>query len=117
MRLSEEDLAWLTLSRTPGLDARMLGAALLGAGSAAALVCAGDHSRERAGLSPAAREYLRRAAPATEAELRWLAGPLHRLIPVTDPKYPKLLRELDDHPVALYAAGNLDALGEPQLAA
>jgi DNA processing protein len=117
MRPSDEDLAWLTLSRTPGLDARVLGSALIQAGSAAALVRAGDGSQGRAGFSAAAREYLRHPAPVSEAELRWLDGPFHRLVPFTDPKYPKLLRGLDDRPIALYAAGNLEALGEPQLAA
>jgi DNA processing protein len=117
MRLSDETLAWLTLSRAPGLDATVLGSALIQAGSAAALIHAGDDTPERAGLSASAREYLRHPGRATEAELCWLGGPRHHLVPFTDPKYPKLLRGLDDRPIALYAAGNLDALGEPQLAA
>jgi DNA processing protein len=117
MPLSDETLAWLTLSRTPGLDAAVLGAALIQAGSAAALIGAGGDSRECAGFSAPAREYLRHPAPASEAELRWLDGPFHHLVPFTDPNYPELLRGLDDRPITLYAAGNLDALGEPQLAA
>jgi DNA processing protein len=116
MRLSDETLAWLTLSRTPGLGAFVLDSALIQAGTAAALVRGGSGSQERAGLSASARGYLRHPAPAAEAELRWLADPRHHLVPCTDPKYPKLLRGLDDRPIALYAAGNLDALGEPQLA-
>jgi DNA processing protein len=117
MRLSDEGLAWLTLSRTPGLCASTLGAALIQAGSAPALLEAGDSWLESAGISASAREYLRQPAAATAAELRWLGASDHHLVPFTDPKYPRLLRELDDRPLALYAAGNLDALGEPSLAA
>lgn len=117
MRLSDEGLAWLTLSRTPGLCASTLDAALIQAGSAPALLEAGDSWLESAGISASAREYLRQPAAATAAELRWLGASDHHLVPFTDPKYPRLLRELDDRPLALYAAGNLDALGEPSLAA
>jgi DNA processing protein len=117
MRLSDEGLAWLTLSRTPGLCASTLGAALIQAGSAPALLEAPDSWLESAGISASAREYLRQPAAATAAELRWLGASDHHLVPFTDPKYPRLLRELDDRPLALYAAGNLDALGEPSLAA
>ena len=117
MRLSDEGLAWLTLSRTPGLCASTLDAALIQAGSAPALLEAPDSWLESAGISASAREYLRQPAAATAAELRWLGASDHHLVPFTDPKYPRLLRELDDRPLALYAAGNLDALGEPSLAA
>jgi DNA processing protein len=117
MRPSDEDFAWLTLSRTPGLDATVLGSALIHAGSAAALVRADDRWREHAAMSASAREYLRHPAPPSAAELRWLEGARHHLVPFTDPKYPRLLAELDHRPIALYAAGNLEALGEPQLAA
>ena len=117
MQPSDEDLAWLTLSRTPGLDATALGSALVHAGSAAALVRADDRWREQAGISASAREYLRHPAPPSTAELRWLERARHHLVPFTDPKYPRLLAELGHRPIALYADGNLEALGEPQLAA
>ena len=117
MRPSDEDLAWLTLSRTPGLDAAVLGSALARAGSAAALVRADDRWRDQAAISASAREYLRHPAPPSAAELRWLEGARHHLVPFTDPKYPRLFAELGHRPIALYADGNLEALGEPQLAA
>ncbi|HEX4152880.1 MAG TPA: DNA-processing protein DprA [Steroidobacteraceae bacterium] len=117
MRLCDEKLAWLTLARTPGLDAAALGSALALAGSAAALLAAGDDWRARAGIGAPAREYLRRPAAATTAELVWLETAAHHLVPFTHPKYPRLLKGLADRPIALYAAGNLDALGEPLLAA
>jgi DNA processing protein len=117
MRRTDEQLAWLMLSRTPGLDAQVLGPALAEAGSAAVLVGAGDAWLERMGISVPAREHWRRAAPPTAAELRWLDDPRHHLVPFTDPAYPKLLRSIERPPILLYAAGNLEALGEPLLAA
>jgi DNA processing protein len=117
MGICEEDLAWLTLSRSPGLGAAMLGSALARAGSAAALVHAEDRWQEQAGISPAAREYLRQPLPPTAAQLRWLDGARHRIVPFVHPEYPQLLRAIGDPPIALFTAGNLQALGEPRLAA
>jgi len=37
-------------------------------------------------------------------------------VPFTDPRYPALLRIAARRPIALYIAGNLDALNDPQLA-
>ena len=116
MGLTDEQLAWLTPSRA-GLDAKALGSALDAAGSAAALVRADDAWREREGMPAAARAHLRQPAPPTRAELRWLDGAHHHLIPFTDPRYPRLLAGLDHRPVALYASGNLGALHEPPIAA
>jgi DNA processing protein len=116
MGLTDEQLAWLTLSRT-GLEATALRPALDAAGSAAALVRAGDAWCEREGIPAAARAYLRQRVPPTRAELRWLDGPHHYLLPFNDPRYPRLLAGLDHRPAALYASGNLGALGEPPFAA
>ena len=116
MGLTDEQLAWLTLSRT-GLEAAVLRPALHAAGSAAALVRAGDAWCERQAIPAAARAYLGQRARPTRAELRWLDGPQHHLIPFTDPRYPRLLAGLDHGPAALYASGNPGALGEPPFAA
>ncbi len=42
--------------------------------------------------------------------------PGHHLVPFTDPRYPALLRELASCPIALYVAGNVGVLSDPQLA-
>jgi DNA processing protein len=117
MGLTGEQLAWLTLSRTPGLDAAALRSALDEFGSATGLIAAGDSWRERAGLSAPARAYLKHPPPPTRAELRWLEGSHHHLVPFTDPRFPRLLAGVEHRPIALYAAGNLGALGEPPFAA
>jgi DNA processing protein len=110
----DEDSAWLTLTRAPGLDAPALATALETLGQAAGILRATDSLRARAGISDAAREFLRGdAAGPSDAELAWLEHPRHHIVPFTDPRYPKLLRPYQ--PIALYVAGNVDALADPQL--
>lgn len=116
MRLSEDLLTWVTLSRSPALDAPDVATALERIDSVKELLAASDAARERAGFPAAARAYLRTAAPPCAAERRWLEHERHYLVPFTDPRYPKLLRGLAHRPLVLYLAGNVDALGEPQLA-
>jgi DNA processing protein len=116
MLLSDEILAWATLTRTPALGARALEVLLRRFGSAVALLAADDGQRERAGLAAEAREHLRRPLHAPAAEIEWLERPRHHLLPLTDARYPKLLNALRDKPAALYVSGDLGALGDPQLA-
>jgi len=116
MRLTEEIAAWAALARAPALDAARVAAALERFGSAAGVMAASDALRGRAGIPAAAREHLREYPALTAAERRWLEHARHHLVPFTDPRYPKLLRSLPDCPIALYAAGNVDALQDPQLA-
>lgn len=51
-----------------------------------------------------------------ERDLEWLhAGPDRHLLPVTDPRYPALLREIPDPPLALFVRGDLRNLAPPCL--
>jgi DNA processing protein len=111
----DDDLAWIALTRTPGLSVPMLSTALETLGQASGLVRAPDHLRLRAGLPAEAGRHLR-AAAATPAELAWLDNPRHRVLPFTDPHFPQLLRALPDCPIALYVDGDAGILGDPQLA-
>jgi DNA processing protein len=114
---SEESSAWATLTRAPALGIPALTKALEIFGSARGIIEASDASLERAGLPAAAREFLSTAAAASSsAEREWLEIPGHHVVPFTDPRYPALLRATERHPMALYVAGNVDALNEPQLA-
>jgi DNA processing protein len=115
MALADEALAWMTLSRAPLLGVPVLTAALDALGGVLGLIHASASARLRAGVPPAANEFLAAAAP-TAAETRWLQDPQHHVVPFTDPRYPRLLRGLSSGPVALYVAGNADALNDPQLA-
>jgi DNA processing protein len=111
----EDTLAWITLTRAPGLDAGSLSTALETLGQAAGLTRASDSLRARAGLSEAARGFLRSAeAGPTPLEVAWAEQPSHHVVPFTDPRYPRLLRP-PAQPIALYIAGNADALSDPQL--
>ncbi len=116
MPLSDEVLAWVTLARAPGLDPETLSAALERLGSAGGVMTASDADRERSGIPAPAREYLRGTAPPGASERKWLEHARHHVLPFTDPRYPRLLRSSPHYPVALYAAGNIDALCDPQLA-
>ena len=55
-------------------------------------------------------------AAAFEKELAWLDEPDSHLVPLDDPQYPALLREIPDPPPLLYVRGRLEALAAPQLA-
>ena len=48
--------------------------------------------------------------------MAWLERAGARLVPVTDPLFPSLPRQIDDPPLLLYAKGDLGLLAEPQLA-
>ena len=117
MRLSEESSAWVTLTRAPALDIRSLDRALEIFGSAQGFIQASDASRQHAGMPAAAREFLTSAqAVLSLAERAWLENPRHHVVPYTDPHYPVLLREAGRYPIALYVAGNVEVLNDPQLA-
>ena len=107
----------MTLTRTPALDTRTLARALAVFGAARGIIQASDAARAQAGMPPPAREFLSGAeAQLSRAERAWLENPRHCILPFTDPRYPALLRSAARHPIALYVAGNLDALNDPQLA-
>jgi DNA processing protein len=56
------------------------------------------------------------ADPRIAPTLDWLADANRHLLSLDDPRYPCLLREIDDAPVLLYVAGRLDLLQRPALA-
>jgi DNA processing protein len=117
MLVCDDALAWITLSRTPALNAANVLAALERLETASGIVAASEALRERAGIPVAARDFLRQIGCGPDAaERKWLQNERHHLLPITDPRYPKLLRSLTDCPIALYIAGNIDALCDPQLA-
>jgi len=116
MPILEDTAAWVRLARTPALDAATLAAALERLGSARTLIGASDAGLAEAGLGPAAREYLKARHAPCSVELRWLEHACHHLVPCTATEYPEMLRSGDERPLALYVAGQLDALEDPPLA-
>jgi DNA processing protein len=117
MPILEDTPAWVRFAGTPALDAATLAAALARLGSPRTLLGASDTQLAEAGIGPAARGYLRaRRHAACSAELRWLEHACHHLVPCTAAEYPGMLRSCDNRPLALYVAGQLDALKDPPLA-
>lgn len=51
-----------------------------------------------------------------DEDLQWEQYPGHHLLTWDDSNYPYLLKEINDPPVVIYAAGNLDCLKFPTLA-
>lgn len=73
---------------------------------------------EALGLKPPQIEALLAADPGrAEPVMEWLeASPSHHLLDLSDPRYPPLLRELQDAPPLLFARGRIELLRQPQLA-
>ena len=116
MLRAEEVFAWVVLSRAPALDAQLLSRVLGVLGDAPGVINASDNARLRAGIPPRSREFLSSTACGVRpAERAWLEHPAHHVVPFTDPRYPALLRELANCPIALYVAGSVGVLNDPQL--
>ena len=49
-------------------------------------------------------------------DLKWLSLPYNELITIQDSRYPKVLLELPDPPLALFTSGDLRLLGDPAVA-
>jgi DNA processing protein len=109
--------AWLALLRNPSLSPP-LGARLLHEfGGPAAVLAAGTARWRALGCSEALCESLARPDwNGVEQDERWLQQPQRQLIPLNDARYPPLLHEIADPPLALFAHGDARLLGQPQLA-
>lgn len=115
---------WLRLQLSAGLGATRGCAALEHFGSPAALLAAA-HEELCLVLPPGVARALRAPLPADAAALlesqlarlsTWLAEPGHRVITLSDPDYPSLLRQLPDAPLLLYVQGRAELLRGPALA-
>jgi DNA processing protein len=112
----DELAAWLTLARTPGLHAGILRPLLSHLPSAASIVSASQTALHAAGASAALIARLRGCCADVSADLRWLEQERRHFIPLNDPRYPQLLAELPDGPIALYVRGRDSLISLPQLA-
>lgn len=117
MNTDEELRAWLTLVRAPGVGGVGIRALLDHAGSARAACADPRNSRDSAGLSPAALEWIRHPDEARlDADLAWLAMPRHRLLRFDEADFPPQLETIPQPPAALFVAGDAAALLAPQVA-
>ncbi len=108
----EELLAWLALLRAPQTGCQTLNPLLLQQPDPRQLISTPpDDTPDKL------RRYLRKPDwQQAERDLQWLKQPRNRLLAITDPEYPVLLRSIPDPPTALFLHGRLDSLDLPQLA-
>ncbi len=116
--MSVDDLsAWLALIRCPASSSLRFKHALEHAGSAHDLLSQPTSQLKPFNLSQATLDYLHNPDwSAIQADLDWLNGETHYLITQNNQRYPQLLREIPDAPIALFVSGNPDVLDLPQIA-
>ncbi len=108
---------WLILAATPGLHGHKFDALRAQLGSAKKIVAAAEQTVIAQALSPTGAQALR--SPNKERlnkAHRWLAQPRHGLVTWAEDRYPALLREIADPPVALFVRGDARRLNLPQIA-
>jgi len=108
---------WLALVRAPGIGPATALRLLARFGDPEPLFAAGRGGWAEAGLPAALQEGLARPdAAGIERDLEWLSGDDRHLLTWNDARYPPLLREIAQPPVALFCRGNPAALSARQLA-
>lgn len=118
----EEARLCLLLQAVPGIEDAVLTRLLSHCGSPGSLLSGGPALWFEAGLSPAQAGELERTLLHgsrlfdIDAQLAALTRVGAQVLPVTDARYPPLLRAIHDPPPLLYARGDLALLGRPQLA-
>lgn len=117
LRNHADTIAWLLLIRAPGVGSGRIRSVLDAYRHPLDFVHADSGQQKACGLPRAALEYL--AAPdweRIEEDLEWLQRPENALIPLTDDRYPPLLRDTHDPPAALFVRGDPACLAALQLA-
>jgi len=118
----DETRLCLLLQAAAGIEDAALTRLLLHCGSPEALAAGGPAQWLEAGLSPDQAGELQQVLLHgsrrfdTDAQLAALAGVGAEVLPVTDARYPPLLRTIHDPPPLLYARGDTALLCRPQLA-
>lgn len=110
MQCSEQE--WLSLVRARGVGNRTLLPLIRQSANLDALLCNASgpiaDNISRAVRQPDSRHQ--------QQDMIWLENSKNHLLPITDPRYPQLLLQTDDPPVALFIHGDPDLLSLPQLA-
>jgi DNA processing protein len=115
--LRTENHYWLALIRAPGVGPATALAWLQRFGEPRALFEAGPAGWDAAGVPLALQAGLRQPDwEGVERDLRWLDADGRHLVTWTDPRYPGLLREIAQAPVALFCHGDPGLLSRRQLA-
>ncbi len=111
----EEELHWLALRLVPGLGNRLAARLLTAIGSVVGIFRASATELESLGVPSHVVRTLSTGTvfeeAAREAEQARQLGAA--FLTIQDPAYPKILKEIFDPPLLLYACGDLRLLGEP----
>jgi DNA processing protein len=114
----EDELHWLALRMVPGLGTRRAGQLIERFQTPQAIFRASRSELEAAGVSPGVAQSIASGCAFEEAvvqqQLAANAGAL--LIPITDARFPALLREIFDPPPLLFARGRIELLDSLMLA-
>ncbi len=115
--LPENLESWLALNRLKGFGPKTILSLLEKFEAPQHIFKSSVADLRHAGLSSAAIEQVRNSDQQVEEDLAWLdAHQRHHIITLHDPRYPSLLKELNDSPALLYVNGDPDLLSMPQLA-
>jgi len=108
----EEALYWLALRMTPGLGTRRAGQLIDIFRSPRAVLRASRSELEAAGLGAAVAQSLASGCAFEDAasQQEKLAEAGGTLVPVTDSRYPPLLRDIYDPPPLLFVRGRIELL-------
>ncbi len=108
----EEELHWLALTLIPGLGTRNAGKLIARFKSPQAIFRASRTELEGAGVSGAVAQSIASGCSFEDAVVQ--QGKMMETgtaaVPIDDPRYPPLLREIYDPPVVLFARGRLELL-------
>ncbi|MBI2994795.1 MAG: DNA-protecting protein DprA [Gammaproteobacteria bacterium] len=117
LRYSRDALFWLLIVRGAAGDRTILRHPPDLSALTADVSSLDDAALCRLGFTAGAMsEYARRDTRSVEPDLRWLEDERHHLVPISDARYPALLREISDPPPALFVRGETSALARLQLA-
>src|SRR5947208_1601816 len=110
----DEELHWLALRLVPGLGARNAGKLIERFRTPQAVLRASRTELEAAGVSGGVAQSIASGCSFDEAvdqqKLLQDAGAV--AIPISDPRYPELLREIFDPPIVLFARGRVELMNE-----
>jgi DNA processing protein len=113
----EEEIYWLALRLVPGLGARTSGKLLDRFRTPQAIFRASRTELEAAGLSGSVAQSVASGCTFEEAATQQdrMAKCDAVAVPIADPRYPRLLREIFDPPIVLFARGRVDLLNSLSL--
>ena len=114
---SEETLHWLALRMSAGVGTRKAGQLVEIFRTPQAIFRASSDELQAAGLSPAAAQSISSGCAFEEAAMQHekVREVGVELVPITDPRYPPLLRDIFDPPPLLYARGRVELLAHLML--